>query len=86
VSVSPVGELNALSILQPRKILMTTAAIDAFRALVSSRAKPAAGGAKTGRSKVAAGKAGAKVAKAAKTKSSGSGVGVGVGVAKGGRK
>jgi large subunit ribosomal protein L4 len=86
VSVSPVGELNALSILQPRKILMTTAAIDAFRALVSSRAKPAAGGAKTGRSKVATGKAGAKVAKAAKTKSSGSGVGVGVGVAKGGRK
>lgn len=31
VSVSPVGELNALSILQPRAIVMTTAAIDAFR-------------------------------------------------------
>jgi len=42
VSVSPVGELNAYSILRPRKILMTTAAIDAFRATVSSRAKPVA--------------------------------------------
>ncbi|RZO61996.1 MAG: 50S ribosomal protein L4, partial [Phycisphaeraceae bacterium] len=31
VTVSPVAELNALSILQPRAIVMTTAAIDAFR-------------------------------------------------------
>ena len=31
VSVTPVGDLNALSILQPRAIVMTTAAIDAFR-------------------------------------------------------
>ena len=47
VSVSPVGELNAYSILRPRKILMTTAAIDAFRATVSSRAKPVVVGAKS---------------------------------------
>jgi large subunit ribosomal protein L4 len=40
VSVAPVGELNAYSILRPRKILMTTAAIDAFRATVAERAKP----------------------------------------------
>ncbi len=32
VSVSPVGDLNAWSLLQPRAVLMTTAAIDAFRA------------------------------------------------------
>jgi large subunit ribosomal protein L4 len=31
VSVTPVADLNALSILQPRTIVMTTAAIDAFR-------------------------------------------------------
>jgi large subunit ribosomal protein L4 len=31
VTVSPVAELNALLILQPRAIVMTTAAIDAFR-------------------------------------------------------
>lgn len=45
VSVAPVGDLNAWSILRPRAILMTTAAIDAFRATVTSR-RPAAGGAK----------------------------------------
>jgi len=43
VSVAPVGELNAWSILRPRAIVMTTAAIDAFRATAKSRAKPAAG-------------------------------------------
>ena len=44
VSVSPVGDLNAWSILHPRKILMTTAAIDSFRATVSARmAGPADG-------------------------------------------
>jgi large subunit ribosomal protein L4 len=32
VSISPVMDLNALSILHPRKLLMTTAALDAFRA------------------------------------------------------
>ena len=42
VSVSPVSELNAWSILRPRAIVMTTAAIDAFRSTVAARAKPAA--------------------------------------------
>ncbi len=43
VSVSPVGDLNAWSLLQPRAVLMTTAAIDAFRASVAkvADAKPA---------------------------------------------
>jgi large subunit ribosomal protein L4 len=31
VSVLPVAELNALSVLRPRRLLMTTAAMDAFR-------------------------------------------------------
>jgi large subunit ribosomal protein L4 len=31
VSVLPVGELNALSVLRPRRLLMTTAALDALR-------------------------------------------------------
>jgi large subunit ribosomal protein L4 len=31
VSVSPVGELNALAILTPRRVLATRAALDAFR-------------------------------------------------------
>jgi large subunit ribosomal protein L4 len=31
VAVMPVGELNALSVLSPRRLLMTTAALDAFR-------------------------------------------------------
>ncbi|MBN2476694.1 MAG: 50S ribosomal protein L4 [Pirellulales bacterium] len=31
VSVVPVGELNALNVLHPRRLLMTTAALDAFR-------------------------------------------------------
>ncbi len=35
VSVSPVGDLNAWSLLQPRAVLMTIAAIDAFRASVA---------------------------------------------------
>jgi large subunit ribosomal protein L4 len=38
VSVLPVGQLNALEVLRPRRLLMTTAALDAFRQ------KPAAGG------------------------------------------
>ncbi len=73
VSVSPVGDLNAWSILQPRKILMTTAAIDAFRALVTSRAKPAARAGKAVRPKAVAAKAGAKASRSAKAKPSGSG-------------
>jgi large subunit ribosomal protein L4 len=31
VSVSPVSDLNALSVLRPKRLLMTTAALDAFR-------------------------------------------------------
>jgi large subunit ribosomal protein L4 len=31
VSIMPVAELNALSVLKPRRLLMTTAALDAFR-------------------------------------------------------
>ncbi|MFM8435660.1 MAG: 50S ribosomal protein L4 [Planctomycetia bacterium] len=42
VSVAPVGDLNAWSILRPRAIVMTTAAIDAFRATAKARVKPAA--------------------------------------------
>ena len=46
VSVAPVADLNAWSILRPRAIVMTTAAIDAFRATVKTRVKPAAAGKK----------------------------------------
>jgi large subunit ribosomal protein L4 len=38
VSVQSVADLNALAILSPRKIVMTTAAIDAFRQTVATRA------------------------------------------------
>jgi large subunit ribosomal protein L4 len=31
VAVVPVAELNALNVLRPRRLLMTTAALDAFR-------------------------------------------------------
>jgi large subunit ribosomal protein L4 len=41
VSVKPVAELNALELLAPRRVLMTTAALDAFRQ------KPAAASAQT---------------------------------------
>ena len=44
-SGEPVGDLNAWSILHPRKILMTTAAIDAFRATAAARGVRAADGA-----------------------------------------
>jgi len=44
VSVSPVAELNAWSILRPGSIVMTTAAIDAFRAAAKEKSKPAAAG------------------------------------------
>ena len=51
VSVAPVGDLNAWTILRPRRIVMTTAAIDAFRASVAAKAsaKPAAKAAAGGR-------------------------------------
>lgn len=39
LSVLPVGELNALEVLRPRKLLMTTAALDAFRAKCGTAAK-----------------------------------------------
>jgi large subunit ribosomal protein L4 len=42
LSVAPVAELNAWSILRPRSIVMTKAAIDAFRAAAKGKAKPAA--------------------------------------------
>jgi large subunit ribosomal protein L4 len=44
LSVAPVAELNAWSILRPRSIVMTTAAIDAFRAAAKEKSKPAAAG------------------------------------------
>jgi len=44
VSVAPVAELNAWSILRPRSIVMTTAAIDAFRAAAKEKSKPVAAG------------------------------------------
>jgi large subunit ribosomal protein L4 len=37
VSVSPVMDLNALSVLHPQKLLMTTAALDAFRAKAAAK-------------------------------------------------
>jgi len=43
LSVAPVAELNAWSILRPRSIVMTKAAIDAFRASAVAANKPAAG-------------------------------------------
>jgi large subunit ribosomal protein L4 len=43
VSVAPVFDLNALAILQPRRIVMSKAALDTFRtgAVVARKAKPA---------------------------------------------
>jgi len=38
VTVSPVGELNALTILQPRKMLVTKAALDAIKERAESKA------------------------------------------------
>ncbi len=37
VSVVPVGELNALNVLSPKRLLMTTSALDAFREKVTSK-------------------------------------------------
>jgi large subunit ribosomal protein L4 len=42
VSVLPVGELNALEVLRPQRLLMTTAAMDALRAKWRAGAKPQA--------------------------------------------
>ncbi|NBW95419.1 MAG: 50S ribosomal protein L4 [Planctomycetia bacterium] len=63
VSVAPVADLNAWSILRPRTIVMTTAAIDAFRATAKARAKPAAAGAKKSSARSAARRRGAAPAR-----------------------
>jgi large subunit ribosomal protein L4 len=42
VSVAPVAELTALGVLHPRRLLMTTAALDAFRAKAAATAKTTA--------------------------------------------
>jgi len=39
VSVLPVGDLNALEVLRPRAVLMTKAALDAFREKVKTEKK-----------------------------------------------
>jgi len=39
VSVLPVAELNALEVLRPRRLLMTTAALDSFRQKVAAQNK-----------------------------------------------
>jgi hypothetical protein len=67
VSVSPVAELNAWSLLQPRAVVMTTAAIDAFRASVAKVAadKAAAAGKKAGTVRKPAARRGAAKAGAA---------------------
>ena len=59
VSVSPVGDLNAWSLLEPRAVVMTTAAIDAFRATVKAAAD-------TGKAKARTAKRAAKVPQAEK--------------------
>ncbi len=41
VSVLPVAELNALNVLHPRRLLMTTAALDAFRQTCRQDSPPA---------------------------------------------
>lgn len=46
LTVAPVNELNAWSILRSRSILMTRGAIDAFRASAAAASKPAAAGRK----------------------------------------
>jgi hypothetical protein len=45
VSVAPVADLNAWTLLQPRAVVMTTAAIDAFRASVAKVAASKTAGA-----------------------------------------
>lgn len=43
VSVVPVSDLNALNLLTPGRLLMTTSALDAFRAKAAPAAEPTAG-------------------------------------------
>jgi len=42
VTVSNVGELNALAVLQPRKMLITRAALDAIKERAAAKPKPVA--------------------------------------------
>ena len=72
VSVSPVGDLNAWAILRPRAVLMTTGAIDAFRASAKAAGsgsggaaarKPAAARKKSARDKPATKAAGGRTAR-----------------------
>jgi large subunit ribosomal protein L4 len=44
VSVSPIGEVNAYTVLRPRKLLVTTAALDALQQRTAASASPAEGG------------------------------------------
>lgn len=71
VSVSPVAELNAWSILRPKSIVMTTAAIDAFRAGAKAKAGGAAkdGGKAGGKPKAGGKKAAATALKPAARRS-----------------
>jgi large subunit ribosomal protein L4 len=67
VSVTPVADLNAWSILAPRTIVMTTAAIDAFRAAAKAQTTTARQPARRATSRRAgAAAAGARSASAAK--------------------
>ena len=63
VSVAPVSELNAWAILRPRSIVMTKAAIDAFRASASAAVKSSAGAGKKAAKRPAARSAKKKEAK-----------------------
>jgi len=65
VSVSPVAELNAWSILRPRAIVMTRAALDAFRASAKAVSSPAT---KTPRRSAARSKPVGRVSKSAPRK------------------
>lgn len=65
VSVAPVSELNAWSILRPRAIVMTRAALDAFRESVKAVSAPAA---KAPRRSAARGKPAGRASKSAPRK------------------
>ena len=71
VSVAPVGDLNAWSLLRPRAVVMTTAAIDAFRATLKSRVS-AGRPSERRSSKTKSAAAGGSAAKAAEVRKRGS--------------
>ena len=66
VAVAPVAELNAWSILRPRSVVMTTAAIDAFRAAAKAAATPVKPGAAKGKTKRVAAKKAAPAKKSSR--------------------